>query len=335
MSESAACLFTGSAGQDLGVAISRALDHRVSPSTTERFPDGELTVRLHESVRGCSVFIVQPVSPPVTENLFELLLFVDACRRAAAGRVTAIVPYLGYTRADKRHARREPITASMVAELFRSVGLDHLVTLDLHSEQIEGFYHRPVENLTAVPTLCDALRSRLPAGTVVVSPDTGRVKMAADYAHRLGTSVVVLHKQRGTEGEARIVNVVGDVRDRPCLIVDDMISTGDTIARAITALLEAGARPDIWVSATHGVLVGGVRTRLNHPALRGIFVTDTLPTHHADWPRLEVVSVVPLLATAIRRLAASESVADLFHLSAVAASGLPRDDEGPSVRRER
>jgi ribose-phosphate pyrophosphokinase len=245
------------------------------------------------------------------------------------------VPYLGYTRADKRHARREPITASMVADLFRTVGLDHLVTLDLHSAQIEGFYHRPVENLTAVPTLCDALQPRLPAGAVVVSPDTGRLKMAADYAQRLGTSVVVLHKQRESSGEARIVNVVGEVRDRACLIVDDMISTGGTIARAITALLEAGARPEIWVAATHAVLVGAVSTRLNHPALREIFVTDTVPTHHADWPRLRIVSVVPLLATAIQRLATSGSIADLYEQGVGATSGKSHRDAGQRIRIER
>ena len=305
-------LFSGTANPDLAGAIVRTIEHRVSPCVVQRFPDGEISVHLDEPVRGHPVFIIQSTSPPVTENLFQLLVLVDACRRAAAGRVTALVPYFGYARADKRHARREPITASMVASLFQAVGLNHLVTLDLHAAQIEGFFHLPVDNLTAVPTLCDELKHRLPAGTVVVSPDEGRVKMASDYAQRLGTDVAVLHKQRKSGTETKIIKVIGDVRDRPCLVIDDMISTGGTIERTITALLKSGARPDIRVAATHGVLVEGARAALSHPALSEIYVTDTVPAHHPDWPQLKVVSIVPLLAAAIQRLAARESMSDLF-----------------------
>jgi len=305
-------LFTGTANPDLASAIARALDHPISPCVVERFPDGELSAHLDEPVRGHPVFIIQSSSPPVTENLFQLLALVDACRRAAAGRVTAVVPYFGYARADKRHGRREPITASMVASLFQAVGLNHLVTLDLHAAQIEGFFHLPVDNLTAVPTFCDELKHRLAPGTVVVSPDEGRVKMASDYAQRLGTDVAVLHKQRESGTETRIMKTIGDVRDRPCLIIDDMISTGRTIERAIAALLKSGARPDIRVSATHGVLVEGARSALSHPALSEIYVTDTVPSHQQDWPQLKVVSIAPLLAAAIQRLAARESISDLF-----------------------
>jgi ribose-phosphate pyrophosphokinase len=305
-------LVTGTANPALATEIALALDHRVSPCVVERFPDGEISVHLDEPVRGHPVFIVQSTSPPVTENLFQLLALVDACRRAAAGRVTAVVPYFGYARADKRHGRREPITASMVANLFQAVGLDHLVTLDLHAAQIEGFFHLPVDNLTAMPTLCDALKHRLPAGTIVISPDEGRVKMASDYAQRLGTDVAVLHKQRESGTETKIVKVIGDVRDRPCLIIDDMISTGGTVERAMAALLKSGARPDIRVAVTHGVLVEGARAALSHPALSEIYVTDTVPSHDQDWPQLKAISVAPLLAAAIQRLAARQSISDLF-----------------------
>jgi ribose-phosphate pyrophosphokinase len=239
-------------------------------------------------------------------------LFVDACRRAAAGRVTAVVPYLGYARADKRHARREPITASMVATLFQAVGLNHLITIDLHAAQIEGFFHLPVDNLTAVPTLCDELKNRMSPGTVVVSPDEGRVKMAAEYARRLGAEVAVLHKQRESGTETKVTKMIGDVRDRPCLIIDDMITTGGTIAQAIAALLKAGARPEITVAATHGLLVDGARAQLHHPAVREVLVTDTVAVNHTNWSNLTVVSIAPLLAAAIQRLAASESFSDLF-----------------------
>jgi ribose-phosphate pyrophosphokinase len=306
-------LFSGTANPELAAALARILDHRVNPSGVERFPDGEISVHLDEPVRGHPVFIVQSSSPPVTENVFQLLAFVDAFRRAAAGRVTAVVPYFGYARADKRHARREPITASMVASLFEAVGLNHLVTLDLHAPQIEGFFHLPVDHLTAVPTLCDELKHRLPQETVVVSPDEGRVHMASDFARLLGLSTAVLHKKRESGAETRVVQVVGEVRDRPCLIIDDMISTGGTIARAVEALLKAGALPEITVAATHGVFVTGARAQLSHPALREIFVTDTVAPHENDWPALRVVSVAPLLAAAIYRLATRESVSDLFH----------------------
>ena len=305
-------LFTGTANPALATEIALALGHRVSPCVVERFPDGEISVHLDEPVRGHPVFIIQSTSPPVTENLFQLLALVDACRRAAAGRVTAVVPYFGYARADKRHARREPITASMVASLFQAVGLNHLVTLDLHAAQIEGFFHLPVDNFTAVPTFCDELKHRLPAGTIVVSPDEGRVKMASDYAQRLGTDVAVLHKQRQSGSETKIIKVIGDVGDRPCLIIDDMISTGGTIERAMAALLKSGARPDIRVAATHGLLVEGARAALSHPALSEIYVTDTVASHHHDWPQLKVISVAPLLAAAIQRLVMRESISDLL-----------------------
>ena len=305
-------IFSGTANPGLTAAIARILEHRVSPSTVERFPDGEMSVHLDEPVRGRPVFVLQSTSPPATENVFELLAFVDACRRAAAGRVTAIVPYFGYARADKRHARREPITASMIASLLQTVGLDHLVTLDLHSAQIEGFFRLPVDHLTAVPTLCDELKHRLPAETVVVSPDEGRVKTAVEYARLLGRSTAVLHKRRESGAETKVVQVVGEVRDRPCLIIDDMISTGGTIARAIEALLKAGARPEITVAATHGVLVEPARMKLTHPALRETIVTDTVAPHYQDLAQFKVISIAPLLAAAIQRLVARESISDLF-----------------------
>lgn len=305
-------LLAGTASVALTTEIARLLEHRVSASRTQRFPDGELTVELGEPVRGHPVFIVQSLSSPATENFFELLLLIDACRRSAADRITAVVPYLGYARADKRHKRREPITSSLVASLLQSAGLDHLVTLDLHAAQIEGFYHVPVDNLTAVPTLCDALKHRIPPGTVVVSPDEGRVKTAGQFAHRLGAPMAVLHKERKTGTETKIVKVIGDVMGRSCLIIDDMIATGGTLANAIGALLAAGARAEITVAATHGVLIDGAREKLRHPALRQILVTDTIASHHSDWPELSVVSVAPLLATVIHRFTEGETILDVF-----------------------
>jgi ribose-phosphate pyrophosphokinase len=295
-------LFAGTANPALAAAITAELGSRPGACAVERFPDGELSVRLDESVRRRDVFVVQPTAPPVNDHLLELLAFADACRRSAAARITAVVPYFGYARSDKRHGRREPITASLVARLMEAAGLEHLITLDLHAAQIEGFFYIPVDGLTAVPALCQAVHARLPAGAVVVSPDTGRVAMAAEYAHRLGTSVVVLHKRRSSGTETEVTQVVSDVRDRPCLIIYDMISTGGTIARAVRALLAAGARPEIAVAATHGLFVGEARAMLDQEAIREIFVTDSLPLNDPSWPHLNVVSIAPLIATAIRRL---------------------------------
>ncbi|CDM67121.1 ribose-phosphate diphosphokinase [Pyrinomonas methylaliphatogenes] len=293
-------IFAGTANRDLASAIARELNTTLGLAAVENFPDGETTVRLEEPVRGREVFIVQPTSPPVNDHLLELLAFADACRRASAARITAVVPYFGYARADKRHGRREPITASMIADLMQTVGIDHLITLDLHAPQIEGFFRIPVDSLTAVPTLARALRDRVPDDAVVVSPDTGRVHAATMYAHRLKTSVVVLHKQRASGTETRITHVVGDVRDRACVIVDDMISTGGTMAESIEALLAAGARPEFTLVATHGLFLPGARAKLDHPSVRAVVVTDSVEIISRDWPQLEVVSIAPLIAEAIR-----------------------------------
>jgi ribose-phosphate pyrophosphokinase len=305
-------LFAGSANPKLAAAIAAELGVQPGACAVERFPDGETAVRLDEPVRGREVFLVQPTAPPVNDHLVELLAFADACRRSAAGRITAVVPYFGYARSDKRHGRREPITASLVARLMEAAGVDHVLTLDLHADQIEGFFQIPVDSLTAVPTLCRALGERLLPDAVVVSPDTGRVKMATDYAHRLGTSVVVLHKRRTSGTETSVTHVVGDVAGRACLIIDDMISTGGTIARAVEALLAAGARPEITVAATHGLFVGDARTTLAHDAIREVVVTDTVAVADRSWPRSRNISVAPLLAAAIRRLRADGSLGDLY-----------------------
>lgn len=302
-------LFAGSAHPILAQSIARELGVPLGARIVERFPDGEQSVRLQQSVRGQHVFIVQPTSPPVDVHLMELLIFADACRRAAAAEVTAVVPYFGYARQDRRRGHREAITASMVAELLQTVGVTHVMAVDVHAAQLEGFFHVPMDNMTALPVLLDALQNHLTPGTIVVSPDLGRVPMATECAQRLGTSAVVLHKHRESGTETTVTHVVGDVHDRPCLIVDDMISTGGTIARAVDALLAAGALPEITVAATHGLLVDGAQQQLNHKSIRAVFVTDTIPvTEREDWPELQVVSVAPLLAAAIRQVATDGSL---------------------------
>jgi ribose-phosphate pyrophosphokinase len=202
--------------------------------------------------------------------------------------------------------------ARLVADVLQTVGIDHAVMVDLHTPQIEGFFHAPVDSLTAVPTMCETLRGRTPADLVVVSPDVGRVAMASRYARSLGASVVVLHKQRMSGNETKVVRVVGKVSDRACLIVDDMIATGGTIAESITALLAAGARPEVTVAATHGLFVGSAREKLNHPAVREVLVTDTVCPFEGDWPQLHVVSIAPLIAGAVKRLVSDGSLNELY-----------------------
>jgi ribose-phosphate pyrophosphokinase len=305
-------IFAGTANPDLAAAVAAGLGARPGACSVERFPDGEVSVRLEESVRGREVFVVQPTGPPVNDHLVELLAFADACRRASAARVTAVVPYFGYARSDKRDGRREPIAASMVADLMQAVGIGHVVTVDIHTPQTEGFFRVPVDNLTAVGVLADGLRGSLPEGTVVVSPDAGRVKTATGFAGRLGAPVVVLHKRRESGAQTKVTHLVGDVRGRPCLIVDDMISTGGTIVESARALRAAGARGEFLVAATHGLLLEGAPEKLAREGVGEILVTDTVPVRARGGPAVRVATVASLVAAALRRLQSNESLGDLY-----------------------
>jgi len=305
-------LFSGTTGTHLAPHMAQLLERPLGRCTIERFPDGEVNVHLDEPVRGRDIFLIQSTAPPVNENLVELLALADACRRSSAGHITAVAPYFGYARSDKRHGRRAPIAASMIASLLQAVGVQHVVTVDLHASQIEGFFHIPVDSLTAVPAMVHVLRERLPDRLVVVSPDEGRFKMATEYARRLEAPVAVLHKERLNGMATSVVKVVGDVRERPCLIIDDMISTGGTVAEAVAALLREGARPEMIVAATHGLFVGSARERLSHPAIHAIYVTDSVPAPAGLWPGLNIVFLAPLLAAAIRRFRSDASIGDLY-----------------------
>jgi ribose-phosphate pyrophosphokinase len=299
-------IFCANASPRLAGAVARALGVPLGEAIVQRFPDGEVRIEIGESVRDKDVFIVQSTAPPVNDHLMELLAFADGCRRASAARIIAVMPYFGYARSDKRHARREPISARLVADLLQTAGVDHVVTIDLHSSQIEGFFRVPVDSLSAVCALSDAVTPVLPAGTVVVSPDVGRLKMATLYAQRLRTSVVLLHKTRETGPETHVTHLVGDVRGRPCLVVDDMISTGGTIVEAVDRLLQEGARPGVYVAATHGLMLPGARAKLASESVADVFVTDTIEEPIERWPRVHTVSVAPLIAATIRRVTSGQ-----------------------------
>lgn len=303
-------LFAGTANPPLAQAVAAELGVTLAGSRVEHFPDGELSVRLLQSVRRKEVYVLQPTAPPVNDTLMELLAFADGCRRSAASRVTAVVPYFGYARADRRNQRREPITASMVAALMQTAGIGHVLSVDLHSPQIEGFFQVPVDSLSAVAPICHALAGTLPDDVTVVSPDAGRVKAATDYAQRLGAPMAIIMKRRESGTRTEVTHLVGSVDGRACLIVDDMISTGGTLVSSIHALREAGAR-DFYIAATHGLLVGDACTRLEDAGVTRVVVTDTVQVPERGWKALHVVSLAPLLAEAIRRMVHHESVSEM------------------------
>lgn len=300
MSQQLPTLFAGSCGAALAARVAGALGWSVAASTSRRFPDGEVSVDIGESVRGRDVILIQPTAPPVNDNLIELLAFADACRRDAARGISAVVPYFGYARADRRGARRQPITARLVADLMQAAGIDQLVTVDIHSEAIEGFFRIPMVDLDATPLLCEALRERLEPDAVIVSPDLGRLRTALAIGLQLDRPVAALHKERLSGAEVQVHQLIGDVRGRACLLIDDMISTGRTIAAAAEALARAGARRTDTVAATHGVFSPGATAVLGDAGITNVIVTDTVPARD-DWPPVRSVSVAPLLAEAIRR----------------------------------
>ena len=310
--ETALAVFSGSAQPALAEAVTGLLAAEPGRREIERFPDGECQVRILQSVRGHDVYIVQSTGPPVEENLLELLLLADACRRAGARRLTAVIPYFGYARQDRRASGREPVAARLVADLIRTGGLDRVVAIDLHSAASEGFFSLPLEHLTAVPPLAEALR-RLPlAGNgVVVAPDLGAAKLADRYARLLEMPVAIVHKTRFSGREVATRGLTGDVEGRQPVIVDDMISTGGTIEAAAKALAAAGALPVSAVVATHGLFVGDAGDRLAAVGVRRFLVTDSVaPPPELRLP-VEVVSVAPLLARAIQHLHEDRSLADL------------------------
>jgi ribose-phosphate pyrophosphokinase len=279
----------------------------------ERFPDGELHIELQESVRGHDVYLVQPTSPPVDEHLFELLLMADACRRAGAIHLTAVIPYFGYARQDRRAHGREPLSVRLIADLLATSGIQRVVAVDLHSQGVESAFAIPVEHLSAVPTLAEAVRSSVPRNAVVVSPDLGAVKMAERYAKLLDLPVAIVHKTRISGAEVNVQRIVGNVRDQQVLVVDDMISTGGTIEKAIKALLEAGCLSSgIKVAASHGLLVGPAAERLGKLPIEKIYASNSVPTPDRFPLPIEVRSLAGLLAETIQRLHASESIAGLI-----------------------
>ena len=309
-------LFTGNANPELARKICTHMDKQLSPAMIGRFSDGEIRVELHANVRGRDVFLIQSTCSPSSDNLMELMIMAEACKRSSAGRVTAVIPYFGYARQDRKVQPRAPITARLMADLLQASGIERVLTMDLHAGQIQGFFDIPVDNLYAQPLLYSHMRDRLvrdPQNTVMVSPDAGGTERARSYAKRLHSSLAIIDKRRSGPNEAEVMHIIGNVKDQVAVVVDDMVDTAGTLTKGGAAVREHGAK-SISAVATHAVLSGTAVERLKNSVFDKLIVTDTIPlsTEAKELDMIEVVSVAPLFAEAIRSIHFNDSISRLF-----------------------
>ena len=306
-------LFSGRSHPALAEAVAAELDVTLTPTSAYDFANGEIFVRFEDSVRGADAFVLQAHTAPINKWIMEQLIMVDALKRASAKRITVVLPFYGYARQDKKHRGREPISARLIADLFKTAGADRLISVDLHTAQIQGFFDGPVDHLFALPLLADHIQARLAGEKItVVSPDAGRVRVAERWTDVLGAPLAIIHKRRDPDvpNQVKVLEVVGDVKGRVCVVVDDMIDTGGTIVKAAETLLEQGAK-EVVVAATHGILSDPAAQRLADSPISEVVVTDTLPIT-ADLDKLTVLSIAPLLATAIKEVFTDGSVTRMF-----------------------
>lgn len=308
-------LLAGRSHPELANAVAENLGIGLTPVTAHDFANGEIFVRFLESVRGGDAFVLQSHTTPINKWIMEQLIMIDALKRASAKRITVIVPFYGYARQDKKHRGREPISARLMADLFKAAGADRLMTVDLHTSQIQGFFDGPVDHLFALPLLAGHVASRVDRSKItVVSPDAGRVRVAERWTDVLGAPLAIIHKRRDPDipNQVRVLEVVGDVQDRICVVVDDMIDTGGTIVKAAETLFENGAS-EVIVAATHGILSDPAREKLQGSGISEVIVTDTLPiSEDHRFEKLTVLSIAPLLATAINEVFTDGSVTKMF-----------------------
>lgn len=305
-------ILTGTSNPALANAICEHLGCQLTPVLCDTFSDGEIRIEIQDNVRGDDVFVVQSTCAPVNFNLMQLCLMLDALKRASAGRVTAVMPYYGYARQDRKVSPRAPISARMVADFLSVSGMDRLVTIDLHAGQIQGFFDMPVDNLYAQPVILDYLRN-LSSDVVVVSPDAGGVERARSYAKRLGADLAIVDKRRDKPNQAEAMNVIGNVKDKIAIVLDDMIDTAGTMVAASTVLLDKGAK-EVMAAATHPVLSGPAIERISASPFSKVLVTDTVPLGEKvkACPKLHVLSVAGILAKAIHNIHTESSVSVLF-----------------------
>ncbi len=304
-------VFSGNANPALAKKICDILGVPLSETKVARFADGEIDAHILENVRGEDCYVVQPTCPPVNDNLMELLILMDALRRASAGRITAVMPYYGYARADRKPAPRVAITAKLVANLITEAGANRVITIDLHAAQIQGFFDIPLDHLYARPVVLDYIKGRNFENMVVVSPDVGSVERARSFAKRLDMGLVIIDKRRPRPNEAVVYNIIGDVKGKTCFIFDDLVDTAGTLTQVANSMKEQGATR-IIAAATHGVLSRDAVERIDKSPIEELILTDTIPVNTSKSAKIKVVSVAALLAEAIKRNHMGESISELF-----------------------
>lgn len=308
-------IFAGNSHPQLAKKVAEAAGVELGYSQVSSFADGEVQIEIHESVRGQNVFVIQSTCPPVNQSYMELFIMVDALKRASAAQITAVIPYFGYARQDRKVAPRAPISAKLMADLLTTAGVDRVVSVDLHATQIQGFFNGPVDHLFAIPTLARAWREQLGTGSdfVAVSPDAGGVERTRAFAKRIESSLAIIDKRRSGPNEAKALHLIGDVSNKTAVIIDDMIDTAGTLTQGVDSLIKNGAKR-VFAVATHPVLSGPAIARIKESPIEKVWVTDTIPLSDAAKAcgKFEVVSVAPLLAEAIKRIHGNDSVSSLF-----------------------
>ena len=307
-------IFSGNSNKSLAEGIVSRLGMRLGAATVSKFSDGEIMVKINESVRGRDVFLVQPTNAPSDTNLMELMVMADALKRASANTITAIIPYFGYSRQDRASEPRVPITAKLVSNLITVSGVDRIVTMDLHAGQIQGFFDIPVDNLYALPVFYKYMQDNNLCNddTVIVSPDAGGVARARTYAKKFGMPLAIIDKRRSSPNVAKVMHVIGEVAGKKCILIDDMIDTAGTLTEAAVALMENGA-VSVKAMATHGILSGPAIDRISNSVIEKVIITDTIDnTRLKDFAKLEILSVSGILATSIERIHNKESISSLF-----------------------
>ncbi|HQD40238.1 MAG: ribose-phosphate pyrophosphokinase [Firmicutes bacterium] len=304
-------IFTGNANPQLAEEISQELGIPLGESQISHFSDEEIRVRIFETVRGADTFVIQPTCAPANTNLMELLIMIDALRRASAKHITAVIPYYGYARQDRKTQPRDPITAKLVANLITAAGADRVLTMDLHAGQIQGFFDIPLDNLKALPILVQYIQSKNLDDIVVVSPDVGGVTRARDLAERLGSKIAIIDKRRPDANVSEVMHIIGDVRGKTAIIVDDIIDTAGTIVQAAAALVAEGAK-DVIACCSHPVLSGPAIERIQDSVLSEVIVTNSIPLGNKKIDKIKVLSIAPLLAEAISRVYEERSISELF-----------------------
>lgn len=305
-------VFTGNAHKDLALNICKELNVHCGCCEVGKFSDGEIFVNIAETVRGCDVFVIQPTSTPVNDNLMEVLIFIDALKRASAGRINAVIPYYGYARQDRKTKAREPITAKLVANLLTKAGADRVISMDLHAGQIQGYFDIPLDHLSGIPILAGYFKKIVDKDTVVVSPDIGGVVRSRNFANLLDLPIAIIEKRRPKANVSEVMNIIGDIAGKNVILVDDIVDTAGTITKAANVLREFGAKK-VYACATHPVLSGPAVERIKDSVIEKFIVTDTIPlAPEKRIDKIEVVSVAPIFAEAIRRIHLNESVSILF-----------------------